>query len=95
MYVEGPDQARVESWVGEVRRLRYKDFQLVTRPGLLAHEGTAPSVEIDTGLSEVESVKEFGSCMERRGGMDVVEEGDGVCMTRDWYTCMVWASERF
>lgn len=67
MYVEGRDQAQVESWVGEVRKLRYKDFQLVTRPELLEHEGTASSMEIDAGLSEVESVKEFGSCMERRG----------------------------
>ncbi|KAJ5131695.1 hypothetical protein N7448_005853 [Penicillium atrosanguineum] len=68
MYVEGRDQTRVESWVGEVRKLRYKDFQLVTRPGLLAHEATdQPAKEGDAGLSEVESVKEFGSCMEKRG----------------------------
>jgi hypothetical protein len=69
MYVEGRDQARVESWVGEVRKLRYKDFQLVTRPGVLAHEVTdqVPPEEHDAGLSEVESVKEFGSCMEKRG----------------------------
>jgi hypothetical protein len=69
MYVEGRDQARVESWVGEVRKLRYKDFQLVTRPGVLVHEVTdqLPPKEHDAGLSEVESVKEFGSCMEKRG----------------------------
>lgn len=69
MYVEGRDQARVESWVGEVRKLRYKDFQLVTRPGILAHEVTdqVPPKEHDAGFSEVESVKEFGSCMEKRG----------------------------
>lgn len=68
MYVEGQDQARVESWVGEVRKLRYKDLQLVTRPGLLEHEGTDQSVnEVEAGLSEVESVREFGSCMEKRG----------------------------
>lgn len=67
MYVEGQDQSRVESWVGEVRKLRYKDFQLVTRPGLLVHEATDQSTKERVGLSEVESVKEFGSCMERTG----------------------------
>jgi hypothetical protein len=41
MYVEGHQQDDVESWVGEVRNLRYKDFQLVTRPQALADENGA------------------------------------------------------
>lgn len=71
MYVEAQDKSRVEAWVGEVRRLRYKDFQLTTRPGEVA-----PEEEVKTsggeknganGLSEVESVKEFGGFMAQRG----------------------------
>ncbi|RJE26549.1 hypothetical protein PHISCL_01162 [Aspergillus sclerotialis] len=38
MYVEGQQQDDVESWVGVVRGLRYKDFQLVTRPQPLSDE---------------------------------------------------------
>lgn len=38
MYVEGQEQDDVESWVGIVRNLRYKDFQLVTKPQALTDE---------------------------------------------------------
>lgn len=71
MYVEASDQTQVESWVGEVRKLRYKDFQLVTRPDTVTSEDTeviSCSKEMrESGLSEVESVKEFGNLMEKRG----------------------------
>ncbi|RHZ52919.1 uncharacterized protein CDV56_106914 [Aspergillus thermomutatus] len=80
MYVESQDMNSVESWVDVVRNLRYKDFQLVSRPGVVTRDDqtedwkpgsrsqisgipTLPNV----GLSEVESVKEFGSIMEQRG----------------------------
>lgn len=72
MYVEGQKE-RVESWVDVVRRLRYKDFQLVTRPGILEeedgreqHNGEG-SPDLASGLDEVDSVKEFGGIMARRG----------------------------
>lgn len=69
----------VESWVDVVRRLRYKDFQLVTRPGVVEEEdgyGTGNGnnekrnereLDLPLGLDEVESVKEFGGIMARRG----------------------------
>ncbi|RAH42591.1 uncharacterized protein BO95DRAFT_233377 [Aspergillus brunneoviolaceus CBS 621.78] len=74
MYVEARDKDAVESWVNVVRNLRYKDFQLVTRPGLLeveyeqnsARERTDPPKQ-RPGVSEVDSVKEFGGLMEQRG----------------------------
>ncbi|KAJ5951495.1 uncharacterized protein N7479_009908 [Penicillium vulpinum] len=83
MYVEGGKE-RVESWVDVVRRLRYKDFQLATRPGIVEEEdgsgkqGTGngngngekkngKELDLAVGLDEVDSVKEFGSIMERRG----------------------------
>ncbi|KAJ5129162.1 uncharacterized protein N7515_005201 [Penicillium bovifimosum] len=78
MYVEGQKE-RVESWVDVVRRLRYKDFQLVTRPGIVEEDrdhkvdGDGQQKEGDgvlqlaVGLDEVESVKEFGGIMARRG----------------------------
>lgn len=68
MYVECQEQTNVESWVSVVRKLRYKDFQLVTRPGLLAPEGDEYTLPLPgSGLSEVESVKEFGDLMSKRG----------------------------
>lgn len=81
MYVEGGKEP-VESWVDVVRRLRYKDFQLVTRPGVLEEEaecgkqGTGngnwknkdgKGLDLPLGLDEVESVKEFGGIMAKRG----------------------------
>jgi hypothetical protein len=87
MYVEGVGKDRVEMWVDVVRRLRYKDFQLVTRPGVVEVEkesgeksgsgrednkmgrnkGSTVGLGIALGLDEVESVKEFGSIMAKRG----------------------------
>lgn len=81
MYVEAPEQAQVESWVGEVRKLRYKDFQLVTRPAELAREDAEVNSNMkdktDAGLSEVDSVKEFGSIMEKRGVWNWWRKGMG------------------
>ena len=82
MYVESEEKDAVESWVNTVRNLRYKDFQLVTRPDVLTDERgsrdneqnersrSKKKTEKDTtkpGLSEVETVKEFGNLMEQRG----------------------------
>lgn len=82
MYVEAPDKMQVESWVGEVRKLRYKDFQLVTRPGELAREDAEQVYSKmketrESGLSEVESVKEFGSIMAKRGVWNWWRKGMG------------------
>lgn len=73
MYVEARDMDAVESWVGVVRDLKYKDFQLVSRPASVEAEGEPPGAKgkgnrrREGGLEEVESVKEFGSLMEQRG----------------------------
>lgn len=77
MYVESQEKDDVESWVNVVRNLRYKDFQLVTRPDVLTDEkgserepSWSKKAEKETaraGLSEVETVKEFGGQMEQRG----------------------------
>ncbi|KAL4783887.1 hypothetical protein BJX76DRAFT_241505 [Aspergillus varians] len=82
MYVEAKEKDAVESWVSVVRNLRYKDFQLVNRPACAMVEeeqGVAEGkgkgggkkdrkdAELGTGLEEVESVKEFGNFMEKRG----------------------------
>lgn len=87
MYVEGRDKAQVEGWVGVVRKLRYKDFQLVTRPGALEPEGGLGEEkekekennekELDIGVAEVESVKEFGNYMEKRGVWNWWRKGMG------------------
>ncbi|KAJ5112052.1 hypothetical protein N7532_000097 [Penicillium argentinense] len=71
MYVEGAERGQVEEWVGVVKRLRYKDFQLVSKTGELVHEDAQSSAstrdKINVGLDEVESVKEFGSAMASKG----------------------------
>lgn len=77
MYVEGQGKERVEMWVDVVRKLRYKDFQLVTRPGPVEMEGdaelegkektkTKETTGLALGLDEVDSVKEFGAIMAKR-----------------------------
>lgn len=81
MYIEAKDQNAVESWVSVVRNLRYKDFQLVSRPACVVSEEDLMKVEgkqkndaqrrgkafLAAGLEEVESVKEFGDLMAQRG----------------------------
>ncbi|PWY74991.1 hypothetical protein BO70DRAFT_99226 [Aspergillus heteromorphus CBS 117.55] len=78
MYVEASEKHSVESWVNVVRNLRYKDFQLATRPGPLQDENQTESgkqretsqsmaKKSQAGVSEVDTVKEFGSLMEQRG----------------------------
>jgi hypothetical protein len=85
MYVEGRDKLQVEGWVGVVRKLRYKDFQLVTRPSALESEDGVgmekkkeeKEKELDIGVAEVESVKEFGNHMEKRGVWNWWRKGMG------------------
>lgn len=83
MYVEGGREP-VEMWVDVVRRLRYKDFQLVTRPGVLEGETELDGKEkekespgLALGLDEVESVKEFGGIMAKRGVWNWWRKGMG------------------
>ena len=96
MYVEGQQQDDVESWVGIVKGLKYKDFQLVTRPQALSDENGSElrgrkSAESKSkqkkkakeepqevvGLAEVETVKEFGNLMEKRGVWNWWRKGMG------------------
>ncbi|KAL4971845.1 hypothetical protein BDW66DRAFT_16662 [Aspergillus desertorum] len=81
IYVEGKDKDAVKSWVSVIRNLRYKDFQLVSRPACAMIEEDWVKVQAKgkddakregkpfsgAGLEEVESVKEFGSLMAQRG----------------------------
>jgi hypothetical protein len=68
MYVEGRREEDVGAWVSTVQRLRYKDYQLVARPGPRGDEaGEGGNGAIEPGLREVDSVKEFGSAMKERG----------------------------
>ncbi|KAL6234309.1 hypothetical protein BDW75DRAFT_241215 [Aspergillus navahoensis] len=81
MYVEAKDKDAVESWVSVVRNLRYKDFQLVSRPAyaMVEEDGFKADAKgkndgkgkgeafLGVGLEEVDSVKEFGSLMAQRG----------------------------
>lgn len=75
MYVEGPEQVQVDAWVGVVRKLRYKDFQLVARSAPLVPEPAGDSTwskasqdfaVSDGAVAEIDSVKEFGDYMTRR-----------------------------
>lgn len=72
--MEGREKDNVESWVRVVRSLRYKDFQLVARPGPLDDANRNKDKDKNRngsgtgiGLEEVESVKDFGSLMKQRG----------------------------
>jgi hypothetical protein len=47
------------------QRLRYKDFHLACKPAPI--EAKSDPIRDQTGLFEVETVKEFGTAMEKRG----------------------------
>ncbi|PVH94074.1 hypothetical protein DM02DRAFT_603071 [Periconia macrospinosa] len=70
MYCQGRHEAGVKGWIADVKRLRYKDFQLVRKPGLKEGDGDGEGkgeVVRYGRLEEVESVKEFGARMEGLG----------------------------
>ena len=67
MYCQGSELG-VREWVTNVQRLRYKDFQLVTKPA--EKEGVGKEAENGVAygkLEEVDTVKDFGEKMERIG----------------------------
>jgi hypothetical protein len=68
MYCQGSESG-VKDWVSTVQRLRYKDFQLVTKPAEKKTEGKSGTEGAVTygKLEEAESVKEFGAHMESFG----------------------------
>ncbi|KAL1304181.1 hypothetical protein AAFC00_000605 [Neodothiora populina] len=76
MYVEGREDG-VRRWVGVVHNLRYKDYQLATRPAALVSETSSsqPSsigtdkqlAQQQRGLHETDSVKDFAARMHARG----------------------------
>lgn len=78
MYAEG-EREGIEEWVASVQRLRYKDFQLAIRPGMVQREtdgfDTDPS-ERGT-LYETGSVRDFAAQMERRRVMAWWRKGMG------------------
>ncbi|KAK5119888.1 hypothetical protein LTR85_007214 [Meristemomyces frigidus] len=68
MYVEGAERS-VDDWVSAVQRLRYKDYQLASRPAEVKRESyvTGEAHTYDrTGLHETDSVKDFGQQMQER-----------------------------
>ncbi|KAK3986306.1 hypothetical protein QBC44DRAFT_141283 [Cladorrhinum sp. PSN332] len=64
MYCKGSEDG-VKNWVATVQRLRYKDFQLASKPALI--EPAAGQMQEQTGLFEVEDVNNFAAAMEQRG----------------------------
>lgn len=90
IYAEARREEDVSAWVNTAQRLRYKDYQLVARPAQLVvescreREGEAEGkgkaregVSIECGLREVESMKEFGMIMKRRGVWEWWRRGMG------------------
>ncbi|KAH7392607.1 hypothetical protein BKA66DRAFT_412017 [Pyrenochaeta sp. MPI-SDFR-AT-0127] len=66
MYCQGSETG-VKEWVATVQRLRYKDFQLVKKPGQKQVEGVEEQHVAYGKLEEVESVKDFGENMRSLG----------------------------
>ncbi|TKA29592.1 hypothetical protein B0A50_03605 [Salinomyces thailandicus] len=67
MYVEGTGEG-VEGWVSVVQKLRYKNYQLASRPAEVVRETNDNNgLEDLTGLHETESVKDFAQQMQDRG----------------------------
>ncbi|OJD33028.1 uncharacterized protein BKCO1_3400023 [Diplodia corticola] len=66
MYAEGSANG-VKEWVSSVNRLRYKDYQLAVRPAPITPENDASGIrDVQVGLFEVGTVKEFGAIMQQR-----------------------------
>lgn len=68
MYVEGVDEG-VHEWVNVVQKLRYKDYQLASRPSHVLGENDGVKTgnpERSQGLTEVATVKEFSEVMHQR-----------------------------
>ncbi|KAF2741151.1 hypothetical protein EJ04DRAFT_507561 [Polyplosphaeria fusca] len=79
MYCEGTE-AGVKDWVGTVQRLRYKDYQLVTKPSAFEGERNGPPLRSSTEpskLEEVNTVKEFGARMQDIGAWQWWRKGMG------------------
>ncbi|KAJ4336722.1 hypothetical protein N0V95_008537 [Ascochyta clinopodiicola] len=67
MYCQGSEPG-VRDWLGDVQRLRYKDFQLVKKPAEKLVEHQAANSNVPYGkLEETDTVKEFGAHMESFG----------------------------
>ncbi|KAF2116865.1 hypothetical protein BDV96DRAFT_645270 [Lophiotrema nucula] len=80
MYCEGHESG-VKDWVSTVQRLRYKDYQLATKPAELQLESDDAEVksrEVPVGkLEELDSVKDFGARMEKLGVLQWWRKGMG------------------
>jgi hypothetical protein len=78
MYVEGKQEEDVSSWVAIVQKLRYKDYQLVSRPKCMKLAASDPSeMTMMPRYMEVNTIKEFGSIMQERGLLDWWRTGMG------------------
>jgi len=70
MYVEGKLEDNVSSWVSTVQKLRYKDYQLVSRLKSMETDALVASQITKPGVIEVSTLKEFGAIMKERGLFD-------------------------
>jgi hypothetical protein len=60
------------------QNLRYKDYQLVSRPGVVEHERLPdPEQMMRSGLFESDTVKDFGHQMQQRGIYEWWRKGMG------------------
>jgi hypothetical protein len=70
MYVESRRLEDVKKWVETVHDLRYKDYQLVSPPGVVPGRTLVKAAEEIFDFEEVSSVKDFGAKMEEKGITD-------------------------
>ena len=56
-----------KSWLMDPQRLRYKDYQLASRPAAVSQEHSISSDIHHVGFFETKSVKDFGHQMQQRG----------------------------
>jgi hypothetical protein len=70
MYVESKHMENVKKWVDTVHDLRYKDYQLVSPPGVVPGRPPVTSAGESFDFEEVGSVKDFGAKMEEKGITD-------------------------
>jgi len=68
--LEGSGRIPSEATLTGLQKLRYKDYQLASRPAEVKRENSASNDVVEhiaSGLHETESVKDFGLQMQARG----------------------------
>lgn len=70
MYVRGNSLEDLQSWVNVVHNLRYKDYRLICSASKAPDSSCGEAGDNAFGIEEVDTVRDMGAAMERKGLLD-------------------------